>query len=102
MGKYITYKEDLEKALMMIAGLPKSDLPDDGKKEAYDRYKKQAQIAKTKILQYGAGKIFRFQTPKGVFYMVDIDKTDIPELIKDLGIESYLYTEIETMKNIKL
>lgn len=102
MGTYVTLKEKLAIALKEIENLENSEISDGAKKEAYDRYYKQAKIAETQINEYGLGKVFRFSTPKGIFYLVNINKTDIPELMGDLQVESYLYVEINAREIIKL
>ena len=102
MGAYSKHKEDLATALDKLNKLGDLTLGDAEKKEAFDRYNTQAQRAAAKLKDYGLGKVFRFQTPKGVFYLVDIDKTDIPELMKDLMVESYHYTEMNAREIIKL
>jgi len=102
MGTYARYKEDLERARFNISALELEDLKDGEKKEAFDRWNKLAKVAEAKIRDYGAGKVFRFKTPKGIFYMVNIDSTDIPELMRDIGIGQYFYTEMNAKEIIKL
>lgn len=91
------YRALKEKAIELTSKLQEIEIApisDEDKKIAYDNLHARLTKVQTQIVGYGMGHIFRFDTPKGKFYLVNILETDIPELMKDLGIEQYMHTFI--------
>jgi len=95
MGLYAVHKESLLKVQQDLERL-KNSIPSRKNGGIFDYLIKRQGILASKIKSYGSGWVHSIVTPKGKFYLVNVDDEDIPDLLADMGVESYVATKINS------
>lgn len=100
MGQYAVDKELFNKLSSQLEDLEKAS-PDRDNAKTYDNLRKRLGILEKRLSSYGVGWVHRVSTSHGDFYLVNVDDEDLPDLLRDMGLKSWLVARLDSHKILK-